>query len=41
MVLSLLDKAYELGVRYLDTAPGYGIAESILINWVHQKKMIR
>ncbi len=34
---SVLDRAYELGIRYYDTAPGYGLAEDLLIEWVHQK----
>lgn len=32
--LRLLDIAYENGVRYFDTAPGYGLAEKMLINWL-------
>lgn len=26
--------AYEAGVRYFDTAPGYGIAEALLLKWI-------
>lgn len=33
----MLETAYQSGVRYFDTAPGYGIAESMLIDWVSQK----
>lgn len=33
----MLDDAYNQGVRYFDTAPGYGIAEQILIDWVNKK----
>lgn len=34
---SILDYAYENGVRYFDTAPGYGMAEDLLIEWVNGK----
>lgn len=33
----VLDKAYNLGVRYFDTAPGYGLAEQLLIDWLGNK----
>lgn len=33
----VLEKAYKLGVRYFDTAPGYGLAEKLLIDWLHAK----
>ena len=33
----VLDRAYDLGVRYFDTAPGYGLAEELLIDWVEEK----
>lgn len=36
--VSVLDKAYELGLRYFDTAPGYGMAEELLINWLRDRK---
>ena len=36
--LDLLEVAYQKGVRYFDTAPGYGIAEEMLIDWINQKK---
>jgi aryl-alcohol dehydrogenase-like predicted oxidoreductase len=36
--MSMLDHAYGLGVRYFDTAPGYGLAEQLLIDWVTKKK---
>ncbi len=29
-----LEYAYNQGVRYFDTAPGYGLAEELLIDWV-------
>ncbi len=33
----VLDEAYKLGVRYFDTAPGYGLAEKLLIDWLANK----
>lgn len=33
----VLDEAYSLGVRYFDTAPGYGLAEQLLIEWLENK----
>lgn len=33
----VLDAAYKKGVRYYDTAPGYGIAEQILSEWLPTK----
>ncbi|MFT7031809.1 MAG: aryl-alcohol dehydrogenase-like predicted oxidoreductase [Cyclobacteriaceae bacterium] len=36
----ILDAAYQQGVRYFDTAPGYGLAEQLLINWVKEKRDI-
>lgn len=33
----VLDAAYNLGVRYFDTAPGYGLAEALLIDWLADK----
>jgi len=35
--LYLLDEAYTLGVRYFDTAPGYGLAEQLLLDWLLTK----
>lgn len=35
---SVLEKAYRLGVRYFDTAPGYGLAENLLLEWLQTKK---
>ena len=33
----MIQKAYETGIRYFDTAPGYGIAEEIVAEWLsHQ-----
>mgnify|MGYP006078573867 FL=1 len=33
----VLEVAYRQGIRYFDTAPGYGMAEELLINWVKEK----
>ncbi|MFK7811716.1 MAG: aldo/keto reductase [Maribacter sp.] len=35
--ITMLDYAYDAGIRYYDTAPGYGLAEQLLINWVKEK----
>lgn len=35
--LEMLDIAYDAGIRYYDTAPGYGLAEQLLIAWVAKK----
>ena len=32
---ALLQEAYELGIRDFDTAPGYGIAEEIILEWIN------
>lgn len=34
----VLDIAYQQGIRYFDTAPGYGLAEQLLIDWVKEKQ---
>ncbi|WP_055436799.1 aldo/keto reductase [Lacinutrix algicola] len=34
---SVLENAYNLGIRYFDTAPGYGLAEDLLIEWLKTK----
>lgn len=34
----MLEEAYQQGVRYFDTAPGYGMAEQLLIDWVKGKE---
>ncbi|AWW00886.1 oxidoreductase [Arcticibacterium luteifluviistationis] len=34
----VLEDAYNKGVRYFDTSPGYGIAEELLVNWLKEKK---
>jgi aryl-alcohol dehydrogenase-like predicted oxidoreductase len=36
--IKVLDEAYERGVRYYDTAPNYGLAEQLLIDWVTDKE---
>lgn len=33
---SMLTEAYKQGVRHFDTAPGYGIAERILLEWISE-----
>lgn len=35
---ALLDYAYQQGIRHFDTAPGYGIAESLLLKWMQDRK---
>lgn len=32
-----LNRAYHQGIRYFDTAPGYGMAEQLLLDWVKEK----
>ncbi|TMM30091.1 aldo/keto reductase [Polaribacter aestuariivivens] len=34
---SVLEEAYNLGIRYFDTAPGYGLAEELLLEWLQTK----
>jgi aryl-alcohol dehydrogenase-like predicted oxidoreductase len=34
----VLESAYMQGIRYFDTAPGYGLAEQLLLDWVKEKK---
>jgi len=36
--IEVLEAAYQRGIRYFDTSPGYGIAEQILIEWLKDKK---
>lgn len=33
----VLEEAYNLGIRYFDTAPGYGLAENLLLEWIQTK----
>ncbi|NRD20372.1 aldo/keto reductase [Winogradskyella eckloniae] len=35
--LKVLDEAYNNGVRFFDTSPGYGLAEELLVGWLKQK----
>jgi len=32
-----IENAYKNGIRHFDTSPGYGIAESLLIDWLKEK----
>ncbi|MGB5698233.1 aldo/keto reductase [Muriicola sp.] len=36
--IGLLMFAYKQGIHYFDTAPGYGMAEEMLINWLYSLK---
>ncbi|WP_397444490.1 aldo/keto reductase [Polaribacter sp. R77954] len=33
----VLEEAYNLGMRYFDTAPGYGLAEELVLEWLQTK----
>jgi aryl-alcohol dehydrogenase-like predicted oxidoreductase len=35
--IAVLEMAYKQGIRYFDTAPNYGIAEELLLNWAKAK----
>lgn len=35
--ITVLEKAYRMGIRYFDTAPGYGMAEELLLEWLQTK----
>ncbi len=35
--IGILDHAYSHGIRFFDASPGYGLAESLLIEWLRQK----
>ena len=35
--IRILDDAYDLGIRFFDTSPGYGLAESLLMEWLQHK----
>lgn len=35
--IQVLEDAYNKGVRYFDTSPGYGLAEQLLVNWLETK----
>lgn len=34
----ILNEAFEQGIRFFDTSPGYGISEDLLIQWLAHKK---
>lgn len=34
----VLEEAFRKGIRYFDTAPGYGMAEQLIIDWINEKK---
>ncbi len=34
---SVLENAYNAGIRYFDTAPGYGLAEELVLEWLKTK----
>lgn len=36
--LAILNEAYRQGIRYFDTAPGYGMAQQLLLDWIEEKK---
>ena len=36
--MAMLDAAYAGGIRYFDTAPGYGLAQDLLIDWLAMTK---
>ena len=33
----VLEDAYNSGIRYFDTAPGYGLAEGLVLEWLKTK----
>jgi aryl-alcohol dehydrogenase-like predicted oxidoreductase len=35
---AVLEHAYNSGVRYFDTAPGYGLAEELVLEWLQTKE---
>ncbi len=35
--IAVLNNAYNQGIRYFDTAPGYGMAEQLVLDWVVEK----
>lgn len=35
--IKVLELAYKKGIRYYDTAPGYGLAEQLVIDWIKTK----
>ena len=35
--IQVLEEAYNKGIRYFDTSPGYGLAEKLLLDWIEKK----
>ena len=35
---TVLEAAYQKGIRYFDTAPGYGMAEKLVLDWILEKQ---
>jgi aryl-alcohol dehydrogenase-like predicted oxidoreductase len=35
--MQVLEDAYKMGIRHFDTAPGYGLAEQLLLEWLEKK----
>jgi aryl-alcohol dehydrogenase-like predicted oxidoreductase len=36
--LEVLEEAFQQGIRYFDTAPGYGMAERLILEWMEGKQ---
>ena len=36
--IQVLDEAYTAGIRYFGTAPGYGLAEQLLMDWINENE---
>lgn len=36
--IQVLEEAYKKGIRYFDTAPGYGMAEQMILDWAKGKQ---
>jgi len=36
--IAMLEAAYQAGIRYFDTSPGYALAEQMLIDWLSQTR---
>ena len=36
-IFQVLEDAYNAGIRYFDTAPGYGLAEELVLDWLETK----
>ena len=37
--IDLLEHAYKSGIRYFDTAPGYGMAEQMIMDWLDDRNL--